>query len=151
MPSCRMKSQQKRKRVKEKMKEEGEAADRKISTATHYEHSKASLKKWPADIGDKSSEILFIDVSWNNIKDIPDGALRRVLKLEELDISYNGLQVLPEEISVLNRLKILDLQSNLLAFLPQSFEQLNVEELYLANNQVCPLPFRHILTVTLAL
>lgn len=107
-----------------------------MHTAERYEHSKAGLNAFPHDVGDKGPGLLAINLSWNNIADLPSGAFRRMLNVEEVDFSYNDLKVLPEEISVLNRLRMLDVQGNQIAFLPSSFERLNVEELYMAFNQV---------------
>ena len=41
--------------------------------------------------------------------------------LEQLDLSYNELDTLPEEIAQLARLRVLHLQGNRLRSLPQSF------------------------------
>jgi len=135
-----MTTAEKHKAVEKRLKAHEKEAAKKVNTAVRYEHSKAKLAVFPADVGAKGGGLLELDVSWNDIREIPMGAFRRILELEEMDLSYNALTLLPEEMSVLNKLRLLDLQSNNIIYLPTSFEQLHLEELYMANNQLQQFP-----------
>ncbi len=62
-------------------------------------------------------------------------------KLEELDLSRKKIIKLPENLALLNNLKILFLNNNQLITLPESITKLkNLECLYLENNQLKSLP-----------
>ena len=56
--------------------------------------------------------------------------------LTELDLSDNGLKIVPNEISAMKKLLWLDLRNNRLKKLPESIAQLadNLQELFLEGN-----------------
>ncbi|RLN95717.1 hypothetical protein BBJ28_00005315 [Nothophytophthora sp. Chile5] len=89
---------------------------------------------------EKCSALVTLDLSFNQLKVLSDeiGALT---KLETLKLSHNGLQALPETLGGLTSLQTLDVTHNSLVTLPGSVGELhNLETLLLSHNQLQSLP-----------
>lgn len=76
----------------------------------------------------------------NSLTTLPQ-EISRLVCLELLDLSGNELMVIPLEIGQLGRLREIDLSSNQLTAVPPEIGQLsNLTRLYLSGNQVTALP-----------
>lgn len=84
--------------------------------------------------------LMYLDVSWNQIASVSSGAFQMLQDLEFLDLSFNGLEKLPESISYLSLLKVLRLSGNKLEQLPISISDMALVELYLDDNKLVDLP-----------
>jgi len=71
----------------------------------------------------------------------PNIPLSTISKLEQIDLSGNNLEKLPEEILYIKQLKILNLRNNKLKHLPQGIQNLqNLLRLDVSNNELKTLP-----------
>lgn len=79
-----------------------------------------------------------LNLSYNDLIEIPDGALRRVTRLTELYLSGNELTTLPsDELENLKALKLLFVNKNKLVSLPAELSQLpNLQHLDVGSNQL---------------
>ncbi|KAK1392898.1 plant intracellular Ras-group-related LRR protein 6-like [Heracleum sosnowskyi] len=71
-----------------------------------------------------------LDLSNNNLQNIPESLTARLLNVAVLDVHSNQLKTLPNSIGCLSKLKILNVSGNLLQFLPRTIENCrSLEEL----------------------
>ncbi|ELA42214.1 uncharacterized protein VICG_00857 [Vittaforma corneae ATCC 50505] len=81
-----------------------------------------------------------ISISFKGITSI-DSNIKRLLKLEKLDLRSNDIEILPAEIGELENLQCLNLNSNKLETLPAVIWELkNLQELLLSDNNIDTLP-----------
>ena len=83
-----------------------------------------NLKSLPQEVFELSASVCRIDVSFNKISSISNN-IGRLSLLRMLDLSYNRLQSLPDEISLLVNLEELYIENNSLLTLPKSTVKLN--------------------------
>lgn len=91
-------------------------------------------------IWDFNEQVLSLDISFNHLQSIPEeiGNLRRLMKL---NLEHNEIKKLPEEIGRLRALKVLKLNQNRLTTLPESIGNcFNLKMLYLNDNSMEILP-----------
>ena len=100
------------------------------------------LEKWPTElrIDPRFENIETLDLSWNKITTIPPESFFKLRQLTTVDLSFNELLAIPQDLSVLDRVRVLDLASNFIDFLPPEFDQLNLEEFYMAHNKLVQFP-----------
>ncbi|KAJ0263260.1 Plant intracellular Ras-group-related LRR protein 8 [Hirschfeldia incana] len=82
-----------------------------------------------------------LDLSNNNIQQIPESLVARMLNLWALDLHTNQLKTLPNSIGCLSKLKVLNVSGNNLQHLPKTIEDCrSLEELNANFNQLTKLP-----------
>ncbi|KAF2309919.1 hypothetical protein GH714_005620 [Hevea brasiliensis] len=82
-----------------------------------------------------------LDLSNNNLQNIPESLTARLLNVVVLDVHSNQLKSLPNSIGCLTKLKVLNAAGNLLAFLPKTIENCRcLEELNANFNKLSMLP-----------
>ncbi|ESQ54692.1 hypothetical protein EUTSA_v10025419mg [Eutrema salsugineum] len=82
-----------------------------------------------------------LDLSNNNIQQIPESLVARMLNLWALDLHSNQLKSLPNSIGCLSKLKILNVSGNYIQFLPKTIEDCkSLEELNANFNELTRLP-----------
>ncbi|XP_047340058.1 plant intracellular Ras-group-related LRR protein 6-like [Impatiens glandulifera] len=82
-----------------------------------------------------------LDLSNNNLQEIPESVTARLLNLTELDIRSNELKSLPNSIGCLSKLKILNISCNLISSFPKTIENCkSLEELTANFNLLNKLP-----------
>ena len=93
----------------------------------------------PKLVTERLNYVQKLDLSHNKIAALPD--LSRFTALEELDLTGNLLETLPEELGTVTTLRSLALNGNVLTALPRSLGQLGqLERLELNNNNLEALP-----------
>ncbi|KAL2340488.1 hypothetical protein Fmac_008428 [Flemingia macrophylla] len=96
-----------------------------------------SLPKPSVDL----ATICKLDLSDNNLQDIPESLTARLLNLEVLDVRSNQLKSLPNSIGCLSKLKVLNVSGNFIQFLPKTIENCRALEEVNANfNKLTKLP-----------
>ncbi|KAL0738996.1 hypothetical protein Bca4012_015206 [Brassica carinata] len=99
--------------------------------------SLASLSASPIDLASISK----LDLSNNNIQQIPESLVARMLNLWALDLHSNQLKTLPNSIGCLSKLKVLNVSGNNLQCLPKTIEDcISLEELNANFNELNRLP-----------
>ncbi|KAF8077229.1 hypothetical protein N665_1054s0006 [Sinapis alba] len=87
------------------------------------------------------SSISKLDLSNNNIQQIPESLVARMLNLWALDLHSNQLKTLPNSIGCLTKLKVLNVSGNNLQHLPKTIEDcISLEELNANFNELDRLP-----------
>lgn len=82
-----------------------------------------------------------IDIGGNYLKDIDVGEIEKFKNLKYLDISYNDITYIPNDINKLNRLEYLNVEGNQIESLPDEFFELtHLEELYLEVHHLSVFP-----------
>ncbi|KAK7329116.1 hypothetical protein VNO77_23262 [Canavalia gladiata] len=82
-----------------------------------------------------------LDLSNNNLQEIPESLTARLLNLEVLDVHSNQLRSLPNSIGCLSKLKVLNVSGNFIEFLPKTIEDCRaLEELNVNFNKLSKLP-----------
>ncbi|CAJ1975834.1 unnamed protein product [Sphenostylis stenocarpa] len=82
-----------------------------------------------------------LDLSNNNLQDIPESLTARLLNVEVLDVRSNQLKSLPNSIGCLSKLKVLNVSGNFIEFLPKTIENCRaLEELNANFNKLSKLP-----------
>nr|KYP68917.1 Protein lap1 [Cajanus cajan] len=82
-----------------------------------------------------------LDLSNNNLQDIPESLTARLLNLEVLDVRSNQLKSLPNSIGCLSKLKVLNVSGNFIQILPKTIENCRaLEELNANFNKLTMLP-----------
>ncbi|KAJ8425723.1 hypothetical protein Cgig2_026596 [Carnegiea gigantea] len=96
-----------------------------------------SLPNPPITLG----AICKLDLSNNNLENIPESLTARLLNVVVLDVHSNQLTSLPNSIGCLSKLKILNVSGNLLSSLPKTIENCrSLEELNANFNKLSLLP-----------
>ncbi|CAH8287427.1 unnamed protein product [Eruca vesicaria subsp. sativa] len=99
--------------------------------------SLASLSASSIDLASISK----LDLSNNNIQQIPESLVARMLNLWELDLHSNQLKTLPNSIGCLSKLKVLNVSGNNLQCLPETIKDCkSLEELNANFNELTSLP-----------
>lgn len=93
---------------------------KQIGTLRFYRND---LKSFPQEVFELSESVCRIDVSFNKILSIPNN-IGRLSQLRMFDLSHNSLQSLPEDISLLINLEELYIEYNSLSTLPKSIVNL---------------------------
>ncbi|KAK7265348.1 hypothetical protein RJT34_32967 [Clitoria ternatea] len=82
-----------------------------------------------------------LDLSNNNLQNIPESLTARLLNMVVLDVHSNQLKSLPNSIGCLSKLKILNVSGNLIEYLPKTIENCRaLEELNANFNKLRQLP-----------
>lgn len=82
-----------------------------------------------------------LDLSLCSIKDIPDDFFSNFTDLKFLNLSYNSINSLPENIRNLENLKVLLVEKNILSTLPKAFYDLTkLEIVSFMNNRISEIP-----------
>ncbi|KAL5549484.1 hypothetical protein UlMin_004715 [Ulmus minor] len=82
-----------------------------------------------------------LDLSNNNLQNIPESLTARLLNVVVLDVHSNQLRTLPNSIGCLSKLKVLNVSGNLIESLPRTIENCrSLEELNANFNQLSKLP-----------
>ncbi|KAF9615156.1 hypothetical protein IFM89_022217 [Coptis chinensis] len=82
-----------------------------------------------------------LDLSSNNLENIPESLMARLLNVVVLDIHSNQLKTLPNSVGCLSKLKVLNISGNLLESLPKAIENCRcLEELNANFNKLKKLP-----------
>ncbi|KAL6560158.1 Plant intracellular Ras-group-related LRR protein 6 [Orobanche hederae] len=82
-----------------------------------------------------------LDLSNNNLQNIPESLTARLLNVIILDVHSNQLKSLPNSIGCLSKLKVMNVSGNLLQSLPRTIENCrSLEELNANFNQLKQLP-----------
>ncbi|XP_010545374.1 PREDICTED: plant intracellular Ras-group-related LRR protein 8 [Tarenaya hassleriana] len=82
-----------------------------------------------------------LDLSNNNLQNIPESLVARMLNVMALDLHSNQLKTLPNSIGCLSKLKILNVSGNFLQYLPKTIEDCrSLEELNVNFNELTKLP-----------
>uniref|UniRef100_A0A7S4JII4 Disease resistance R13L4/SHOC-2-like LRR domain-containing protein n=1 Tax=Odontella aurita TaxID=265563 RepID=A0A7S4JII4_9STRA len=98
------------------------------------------LSHLPRSIGSFLVNVKILDVSENNLRELPP-SICRMRHLTELDVSSNSLMSLPPEIGNLTQLKALDASDNGIEFLPKSLTKcVRLEVLDLRSNPIGTIP-----------
>ena len=102
--------------------------------------SQSNLNALPLDLGAyKNLKRLYVDA--NQLKEIPQSTFSNLKSLEELDLSYNQLTSLPDNIAKATQLELLDLSNNAFEALPKGVLALkNLKTLNIRNNKIKVLP-----------
>eukprot|EP00873_Tetraselmis_striata_P009032 jgi/Tetstr1/429296/TSEL_019214.t1 len=109
---------------------------------TVFQRTKLQLTRVPAECGFYQN-LEAMDLSWNDIKEIPNLLFPNWPVLRMFDMSFNELTTLPEDIHQAWSLEVLDLQSNQVHYLPSAMESMNeLRELYLSTNALKQFPAR---------
>ncbi|CAI8589877.1 unnamed protein product [Vicia faba] len=96
-----------------------------------------SLPKFSIDL----AFIRKLDLSNNNLQNIPESLTARLLNLEKLDVHSNQLRSLPNSIGCLSKLQVLNVSGNFIKSLPATIENCrSLEELNLNFNILSQLP-----------
>ena len=86
------------------------------------------------------TNLLCLDVSFNLLKSVPD-ELSLLQHLEEIHCCSNKIATIPESIGLMSSLRVIEAQNNMLMKLPQSIGHLKcLERVNLANNVLTSLP-----------
>eukprot|EP01041_Mallomonas_annulata_P006376 gene6376-12890_t len=90
----------------------------------------------------KLSYVVYMNFESNKIEWLPnENYFHHCASLKKLKLSYNRLHNLPNELCTINCLEILNLNSNVLTILPESFGSLvQLKRLDLSNNRLVELP-----------
>lgn len=84
--------------------------------------------------------IRFLDLEYNELETLPDN-IGKMVGLKILKLAYNNLRHLPETIGKLSALEILTLKNNILLRLPETMSRLSLlSELDLSNNLLAAFP-----------
>ncbi|KAG4949354.1 plant intracellular Ras-group-related LRR protein 6 isoform X1 [Glycine max] len=82
-----------------------------------------------------------LDLSNNNLQEIPESLTARLLNVEVLDVRSNQLNSLPNSIGCLSKLKVLNVSGNFIESLPKTIENCRaLEELNANFNKLSKLP-----------
>ncbi|XP_028751408.1 plant intracellular Ras-group-related LRR protein 6 isoform X1 [Neltuma alba] len=82
-----------------------------------------------------------LNLSNNNLQEIPESLTARLLNVVVLDVHSNQLRSLPNSIGCLSKLKLLNVSGNLIEFLPKTIENCRaLEELNANFNKLTVLP-----------
>ncbi|KAL5699631.1 Plant intracellular Ras-group-related LRR protein 6 [Ranunculus cassubicifolius] len=82
-----------------------------------------------------------LDLSNNNLENIPESMMARLLNVVVLDVHSNQLKTLPNSLGCLSKLKIFNISGNLLESLPKTIENCRcLEELNANFNKLQKLP-----------
>ncbi|EYU18192.1 hypothetical protein ABFS82_10G068200 [Erythranthe guttata] len=82
-----------------------------------------------------------LDLSNNNLQNIPESLTARLLNLIVFDVRSNQLKTLPNSIGCLSKLKVLNVSGNLIQSLPRTIENCrSLEELNANFNKLSQLP-----------
>ncbi|XP_027915575.1 plant intracellular Ras-group-related LRR protein 6-like [Vigna unguiculata] len=82
-----------------------------------------------------------LDLSNNNLQNIPESLTARLLNMVVLDVHSNQLRYLPNSIGCLSKIKVLNVSGNLIEYLPKTIENCrSLEELNANFNKLIQLP-----------
>jgi Leucine-rich repeat (LRR) protein len=106
----------------------------------HLSLARNQIATIPDKLFANGSSLRILRLQQNRLKVLPS-SLACLIGLEELDLSYNELENLPEELGQLKRLEVVHLQGNRLRALPRSLGQLTaLRQLTIHGNQLTTLP-----------
>lgn len=94
---------------------------------------KSSLKQWQWIGGFLSKNLVMLDLSYNELTIIPD-QLVKLHHLRTLNLCYNNLKTLPVGIGNLRNLKIFSVSNNCLTILPGSVRKLRLQSIDISRN-----------------
>lgn len=102
--------------------------------------SQKQLEHLPSDLSAYTQlQRLYADA--NNISNIPDKVIGNWPELQELDLSYNQLEALPDKISQAKNLEVVDLSFNKFKHFPKALLKLEkLRTLDIRNNEIKELP-----------
>jgi len=96
-----------------------------------------SLSYLPATIGNLTN-LSILNLDLNKLEELPP-TICNLTKLGIISLRNNNLTYLPNEMGQLKKLHVLDVANNQLQYLPYSITSLNLEALWLSENQSHPL------------
>ncbi|MEM7476761.1 MAG: leucine-rich repeat domain-containing protein, partial [Planctomycetota bacterium] len=100
----------------------------------------SGLRRLPTDICKKLKSLRHLDLSWNQLKEIPS-SISELTKLQTLRLSGNRISQLPEELCDLENLREIHVDSNELLTLPERIGALSkLQMLQLRKNKIQTLP-----------
>uniref|UniRef100_A0A6G1S726 Leucine-rich repeat-containing protein 57 n=1 Tax=Aceria tosichella TaxID=561515 RepID=A0A6G1S726_9ACAR len=100
-----------------------------------------NLEFIPKELEDLSRSLKHLDMSRNNITNLPRTFCCKMSKLSNLNLSHNLIETLPLEIKFLSKLVVLNISYNNLRLLPSTFSDLRaLKILNVANNNLSQLP-----------
>jgi leucine-rich repeat protein SHOC2 len=106
----------------------------------HLSLARNKITSIPDTLFSQGSSLRVLRLQQNRLKGLP-ASMAGLDAIEELDLSYNELESLPDELGQLKRLKLFDLQGNRLRTLPRTVGQLTaLLRLTLHENQLTALP-----------
>ncbi|XP_066257225.1 leucine-rich repeat protein 1 [Euwallacea similis] len=100
---------------------------------SHNLLGKSSLQQWQWIGGCLSKSLHLLDVTYNELTFVPDQIVK-LYNITTLHLSYNRLVSLPVGIGSLKHLKIFSASNNLLTILPGSVKKLRLQSIDISNN-----------------
>lgn len=94
---------------------------------------RAKVNQWKWIGGNFSKNLLVLDLSYNELTYIPD-QISKLHKLNSLNLNNNQLKILPFGIGNLHCLKIFSASHNLLSYLPGSIRKCSLQSIDLSHN-----------------
>lgn len=104
---------------------------------SHNQFGKSSPKQWNWMAGPVAKSLKYLNVSYNELKFLPD-QLVKLHNLITLNVDNNQLQVLPSGIGNLTNLKIFTASQNNIKSLPGSVKKWQLQALDLSHNSFDP-------------
>ncbi|ENN70671.1 hypothetical protein YQE_00124, partial [Dendroctonus ponderosae] len=101
---------------------------------SHNLLGRTSVKQWHWIGGCLSKNLNLLDLSYNNLSCVPD-QLVKLYSLHTLHLSYNNLVALPVGIGSLKQLKIFSASNNSLTILPGSIKKLRLQSIDISGNK----------------
>lgn len=100
---------------------------------SHNRLSESTPKQWQWLGNCLSKSLILLDLSYNELRYIPDQIVK-LQNLATLHLSHNLLQTLPAGIGSLRNLKIFSASNNALTILPGSVKKLKLQSIDVSNN-----------------
>ncbi|KAJ8934464.1 hypothetical protein NQ314_013339 [Rhamnusium bicolor] len=100
---------------------------------SHNLLGKASLKQWSWMEGYLSKSLLLLDMSYNELTFVPN-QICKLHKLTTLNLNNNSIKTLPAGIGNLRNLRIFSASNNSLVVLPGSIKKLKLQSIDISNN-----------------
>ncbi|XP_071445229.1 leucine-rich repeat protein 1 isoform X2 [Hetaerina americana] len=109
----------------------GDCANGVSSTSQHS--SPTEYEKWAWIGGNLITTLTFLDLSYNELKEVPD-VICKLKALLNLKLDYNALPLLPSGLGTMFNLRLLSVSNNYLICLPGSLKKIQLEAIDLSNN-----------------